>query len=125
MGTRLKNCSASKRKIIYKNVFNQIRNQSMKIDDIDFIKEKIVELHKVVAELQKRFPHKKFTLDGRLVGDLGEIVAEKKYDIKLHEKVEKHYDGLTSDGKKVQIKVTFKEHLTFNHCPDYYLGLKF
>jgi hypothetical protein len=97
----------------------------MKNENIDFVKQQIVELHNIVEKLNERFSHKKFTLDGRLVGDLGEIIAEQIYDLELFKKVEKYYDGVTADNKRVQIKVTFKDHLTFNHCPDYYLGLKF
>lgn len=97
----------------------------METEDLDFVKNRILELQKIVEELNARFPHKKFTLDGRLVGDLGEIVAEKIYDVNLFLNVKKYYDGLTSDNKQVQIKVTFKDHLTFKHCPDYYLGLQF
>lgn len=97
----------------------------MKNENVDFVKEQIIQLHSIVKMLNDKFPHKKFTLDGRLVGDIGEIIAEQIYDIKLFETLKAHYDGITSDDKKVQIKVTFKDHLTFNHCPDYYLGLKF
>lgn len=100
------------------------KNKFMENPNINFIKEQIIELHKIVESLNQKFP-KKFTLDGRLVGDLGEVVAAEIYDIALYDKVKKYYDGETSDNKLVQIKVTFKDHLTFNHCPDYYLGLKF
>jgi hypothetical protein len=34
------------------------------------------------------------------------------------------HDGVTSDGRNVQIKATFKESLTFRTVPDYYLGLR-
>lgn len=36
----------------------------------------------VVKRLCEAYPQKKFTLDGRLVGDLGEVLVEDIYDIK-------------------------------------------
>ncbi len=80
----------------------------------------------IVDALHKRYPKKKFTLDGRLVGDLGEILVERDYKINLFDKNKKHYDGVTLDGKKVQIKTTMKNSLTFpcDNTPDYYLGIK-
>ncbi|MGV2842200.1 DUF6998 domain-containing protein, partial [Vibrio cyclitrophicus] len=39
---------------------------------------------KIVEALQKQYSQKKFTLDGRLVGDLGEILVEKDYDLELY-----------------------------------------
>lgn len=52
------------------------------------IKDKIRELIKIVGELKDKYPQKEFTLDGRLVGDLGEIIVEENYQIKLFDKVE-------------------------------------
>jgi len=80
----------------------------------------------IVAQLQKAYPEKKFTLDGRLVGDIGEILVEATYDVKLFEDLQRHHDGTTSDGRLVQIKATMKDSLTFpaDHIPDYYLGIK-
>lgn len=65
-----------------------------------------------------------FTIDGKLVGDLGEVLAALHYDVKLDPVSRPHYDGVTSDGRKVQIKATFRDHLTFRSVPDYYLGIK-
>tara|TARA_B100001971_G_C18151551_1_gene516103 strand:+ start:479 stop:934 length:456 start_codon:yes stop_codon:yes gene_type:complete len=86
----------------------------------------VVELLKIVKTLQKQYKNKKFTLDGRLVGDLGEILVARDYDVNLYEKLVKHYDGETSSSGKVQIKTTMKDALTFpcNHTPEYFLGIK-
>jgi hypothetical protein len=90
------------------------------------IPEALKKLQTVVTSLQQSYPKKKFTLDGRLVGDLGEVLAESIYDIELFSGLEKHYDAVSSDGRHVQIKTTLKESLTFpcDHIPDYYLGIK-
>jgi hypothetical protein len=83
-------------------------------------------LLRIVEELCAAYPHKKFTLDGRLVGDIGEILVEHAYDIRLFEDLKKHHDAETSDGRLVQIKATMKRQLTFpaDHVPDYYLGVR-
>jgi hypothetical protein len=90
------------------------------------IPDALEQLQTIVAALQQSYPKKRFTLDGRLVGDLGEVLAESLYDIRLFTGLEKHYDAICSDGRLVQIKTTLKDSLTFpcNHIPDYYLGIK-
>lgn len=83
-------------------------------------------LLQIVNQLRSTYPKKRFTLDGRLVGDLGEVLVEAAYDIELHENLHRHHDGRTSDGRQVQIKATMQNSLTFpaDHIPDYYLGIK-
>jgi hypothetical protein len=80
----------------------------------------------IVEKLCAAYPKKKFTLDGRLVGDIGEVLVEEAYDLDLFEDVKKHHDGQCSDGRLVQIKATIKKSLTFpaDHVPNYYLGVQ-
>ncbi len=86
----------------------------------------IKQLLQIVEQLHIAHPKKKFTLDGRLIGDLGETIVEGAYDVDIFEKLEKHHDGITSDGRLVQIKATMKKDLTFpaSHVPNYYLGIQ-
>src|SRR6266487_3037958 len=77
-----------------------------------------------IAHLKRAFPNRKFTIDGRLVGDVGEVIAALEYDVVLYEVSQPGHDGITSTGRRVQIKVTFKDSLTFRSTPDYYLGFK-
>ena len=77
-----------------------------------------------IALLHKAFPKRAFTIDGRLVGDIGEMIAEFEYDLTLDEVSAADHDAKTRDGRRVQIKATFKDSLTFKTCPDYYLGFK-
>lgn len=77
-----------------------------------------------ISQLKRAFPKKEFTIDGRLVGDIGEMIAALEYDIELFNVLHKGYDGQTSDGRLVQVKATFKDSLTFKLVPEYYLGLK-
>ncbi len=48
----------------------------------------------------------KFTLDGNLVGDIGEATAAQLFGIQLVSSNQKGYDGFAPDGLKVQIKTT-------------------
>jgi hypothetical protein len=77
-----------------------------------------------IEGLRNAFEGRQFTIDGRLVGDIGEVIAALEYDIVLDETSQPNYDGSTSDGRRVQIKATFKDKLTFKTVPDYYLGFK-
>lgn len=90
------------------------------------IPEAVKEMLSIVERLCAAYPKKKFTLDGRLVGDLGEVLVEDKYNLKLYEDVKKHHDAECPDGRLVQIKATMKETLTFpaDHVPNYYLGVQ-
>jgi hypothetical protein len=90
------------------------------------VQDAVRDLLRIVAQLQATYPKKRFTLDGRLIGDLGETLVEGAYDVELFEGLEKHHDGKSSDGRLVQIKATMQRALTFpgDHVPDYYLGIK-
>ena len=84
-----------------------------------------IQIFNAINELKENFPKKEFTMDGRLVGDIGEIVAEEDYKIDLYDKIVKDYDAETEVNKrKVQIKATYKENLTIKKTPELYLGLK-
>lgn len=77
-----------------------------------------------IAELAATFPPRRFTIDGRLVGDIGEVVAELAYDLVLDAISQPEHDATTPDGKRVQIKATFQDALTFKTIPEIYLGIK-
>lgn len=77
-----------------------------------------------IQRLKDAHPHRLFTIDGRLVGDVGEVIAGLEYDIELDEVSQKDHDGHTGDGRRVQVKATFKDSLTFKATPQLYLGLK-
>jgi hypothetical protein len=98
------------------------------MDDKITIPEAVKQLLSIVEKLRTSYKdqNKHFTLDGRLVGDIGEVLAEEAYDIKLFEDLQKHHDARCSDGRLVQIKATMKNNLTFpvDHIPVYYLGIQ-
>ncbi|UQV17617.1 hypothetical protein MU852_12285 [Brevundimonas albigilva] len=67
----------------------------------------------------------RFTIDGRLVGDIGELIAEREFEIRLDRVGRADYDAVAEHtGRDVQIKAGFKDSLTFKKTPDLYLGLR-
>lgn len=82
------------------------------------------QIFKGIARLKATFPHRAFTIDGRLVGDVGEVIGALEYDVELDLVSRKTHDAKTSDGRDVQIKATFKDQLTIRSIPDFYLGFK-
>lgn len=55
--------------------------------------------------------HLQFTLDGRLVGDIGELIAARYFDVDLHRKQQGRHDGVCHIGTReygVQIKCRVK-----------------
>jgi len=60
-------------------------------------------IYKAVKSLTKRYG-RKFTPDGVLLGTLGEVLAEEKYDLKLLSPKTKDFDATDCRGRKVQIR---------------------
>jgi hypothetical protein len=90
----------------------------------EIIQDALTKIFAGIHQLKQALPGKAFTIDGRLVGDIGEALVQRDYDVTLYENLAKHYDGETPDGRKVQIKATFKDKLTFRKTSDYYIGIK-
>jgi hypothetical protein len=87
------------------------------------LRESLALIFRGIEGLKTAFPNRKFTIDGRLVGDIGEVIAALEYDLDLDEVSQPVYDG-TSRGRRVQVKATFVESLTFKGTPDFLLGFK-
>ena len=88
------------------------------------IKEALALIFQGIEKLKSQFPSKAFTIDGRLVGDIGEVIASLEYDLKLYETQTPTHDGETPDGRKVQVKATFKDKLTMTAIPELFLGMQ-
>lgn len=70
---------------------------------------------------------KQFTLDGKLVGDIGEVLAAEKYGLDLLGENEPLHDAKEiATGRMVQIKSTFKgySYFPYDKVPEYFLSLK-
>lgn len=66
----------------------------------------IEKLWDLVDRLERMHPGRKFTLDGHLLGSIGEVLAAERYDLQLFTSSRKTHDAETRDGRGVQIKVT-------------------
>ena len=71
-----------------------------------------------------------FTLDGNLLGSIGEVYAAERYNLELFEAAHKAHDARTLDGtdRLVQIKITQKRTVNkvvgISHKPDCLLVLE-
>jgi hypothetical protein len=88
------------------------------------IEEALAHIFRGIGILQTEFTNRRFTIDGRLVGDIGEIIAAAEFDVTLNEVGQAEHDGKTSEGRLVQVKATFLDALTFRKTPELYLGFK-
>jgi hypothetical protein len=68
----------------------------------------ITNLYRLVDELESLFPERRFTLDGVLVGSIGEVVAKYFYNLDLLPPANPGFDARTrdEDHRSVQIKLT-------------------
>lgn len=66
----------------------------------------IKRLYAARNELRKAFSELPFTLDGRLIGDIGEAIAIADFGLEKLKEGTKLHDFKTSDGKLVQVKTT-------------------
>lgn len=89
------------------------------------IRDALSKIFEGVEDLKEAFKEqgRKFTVDGRLVGDIGEVIAATYYDVELDDTQGAGHDGKTSNGRLVQVKATFKNSLAFRTEPNYCLGL--
>ena len=81
----------------------------------------------ITTSLRKQFDGKlDFSLDGRLVGDIGEALVSKIFGIQLYGKNNPDYDGeQIGTKKKVQIKSSMAYNFSypFNKVLDYYMAV--
>lgn len=77
------------------------------LDNVEIL---VRELYKTKKKLIDLHENKKlrwsFTLDGNLVGDIGELIVCHHFDLEPLPKGEKTHDAISKDGKRIQIKTT-------------------
>ena len=90
----------------------------------------IKQLYAITQQLREKYAkwNKQFTLDGKLVGDMGEVLAAEKYGLNLLPENTEVYDGVEiATKRKVQIKAPFKGYFQFPYgedkIPEYYLAV--
>lgn len=91
-------------------------------NDLEFVRSNISKLLKIVDELEENYPGRKFTLDGHLLGSIGEVLAQYYYGVELLPNSTSVHDA-TKDGKSIQIKITQGNSVDINKIPDYLIVL--
>ena len=91
---------------------------------IQNIPEIIRQLYSIVSRLELQFPGRKFSLDGHLVGSIGEVIASSIYDIKLLPASTKTHDARDQQGRNVQIKLTQGKSVALRSKPEYLIVLQ-
>lgn len=82
---------------------------------------KLKELIGIVAELETEYPNRKFTLDGHLVGSIGEVLAAEKYNLTLLPNSTETHDAVDQSDRMIQIKTTQINSIALSSEPDYLL----
>lgn len=99
-----------------------MRQSKYSKEKMDIIREKIQVLVEIVSELETEFPGRHFTIDGHLLGSIGEVLAAYYYGIDLYEAAAERHDG-SVDGREVQIKITQQDNITISAEPKYLIVL--
>lgn len=92
-------------------------------EQIELAHQNVQQLIQIVHNLEQTFKGRHFTLDGHLVGSIGEVLASYHYGIKLYEASVAIHDGITPDGRNVQIKMTQGDTIVISEQPDYLIAL--
>lgn len=95
---------------------------SYNLKQIEQLKRYIFEIYRDI-EIMNREYNRHFTMDGHLLGSVGEVFASFYYGIELYEASHKIHDGI-KDGKEVQIKITQKDSVEVKGIPEFLLVLK-
>lgn len=81
-------------------------------------------LYGSTARLEALFPGRKFTLDGHLVGSIGEVIAAYMFDLELNPASTIAHDAICPAGRRVEIKFTQGRTVAIRHQPDHLLVLQ-
>lgn len=82
------------------------------------------ELYSIKNALEQQYPGRKFSLDGHLIGSIGEAIASEAYGITLYQNSSPVHDGRSSDGKEVQIKATQINRVSISSEPEHLIVIK-
>ena len=69
-------------------------------------------------------PKLQFTLDGRLIGDIGELLAAGHLDIAPQKCQQTGFDGTDQDGRHVEIKTTRLKSIAFRKIAERVICIK-
>ncbi|WGT50422.1 DUF6998 domain-containing protein [Thioclava nitratireducens] len=81
------------------------------------------DLYTASDALERLFPGRKFTLDGHLVGSIGEVAAAYIFGLDLNPASTMGHDAKAPDGRNVEIKLTQGRGVAIRHKPDHLIVL--
>ena len=84
----------------------------------------IQDLFETVRELELRYPGRKFSIDGHLLGSLGEVIAAEYYGLTLLPNSYEKHDAKDKQGRMVQIKATQINRIAISSEPDYLIVIQ-
>jgi hypothetical protein len=88
------------------------------------LSDKIKELYKITNDLETSYPGRKFTLDGHLVGSIGEVLVAEHYDLTLLPNSSETHDAVSKNGTFVQIKATQISRIAISSEPEHLIVIK-
>jgi hypothetical protein len=91
---------------------------------IDAVPALVRRLYRIVHDLEAAFPGRKFTLDGHLVGSIGEVLAAHRYGLALLPASAEGHDARARDGRLIQIKATQGTMVGLRTKPQHLLVLR-
>ena len=86
--------------------------------------EKIKELFAITQELEAMYPGRKFTIDGHLVGSIGEVLVAERYGVELLPNSTEVHDAVDSDGRLIQIKATQTKRIALSSEPEFLIAIE-
>jgi hypothetical protein len=95
-------------------------------EDVDWreVRDLLDALYSATDRLEALFPGRKFTLDGHVVGSIGEVLAAYMFDLNLFGGSNKGHDAITSDRRNVEVKLTQGTGVAIRHEPDHLIVLQ-
>jgi len=91
---------------------------------VDEVPNIVREMYRLVDRLEEKFPGRHFTLDGHVVGSLGEIIAAHRYGLELLPHSFEGHDAKTPRGYLVQVKATQRTSVALRSEPQHLIVLQ-
>lgn len=85
------------------------------------MKETLKQLFEIIQQLESKYGSygRKFTIDGHLIGSIGEILVAEAFDLELLNNSTPNVDAITKDNREVQIKATQIDRVSFSTSPNH------
>lgn len=80
------------------------------------MKETIKELFRITRQLESEYERygRKFTVDGHLIGSIGEVIVAEEFGLELLKNSTPYVDAVAKDHREVQIKATQIDRVSFS-----------